>query len=308
VSDTPSPTPTSRIVSRDGREGIVREGYGRLQRDAYHYLVDASWPRLLLILVALYLTANAIFACAYLLQPHSIAHARAGSFADAFFFSVQTMATIGYGTLVPHTTYANVLVVLETSVGVLGLAMITGLIFAKFSRPTARVLFSQRAVITRRDGMPCLLFRMANASATWIVDAQATVLLARSETTLEGESVRRFYDLELSRQRNPIFALTWTAVHFLTESSPLYGATPESLVSTEAEVLVSLVGLDESLSQTVHARYSYLADEITWGGRFADVISRLPDGRRRVDLSRFHDVVEDQAGMPPWLTDGGALT
>jgi len=304
----PPPTVTSRIVNRVGEETIVREGYGRIQRDAYHYLVDASWPRLLLILFGLYLTANAIFACAYLLQPHSIGHARPESFLDAFFFSVQTMATIGYGMLVPRTRYANVLVVLETSVGILGLAMITGIIFSKFSRPSARVLFSQRAIVTRRDGMPCLLFRMANARATQIVDAQATVLLARSETTLEGESVRRFYDLELSRQRNPIFALTWTAIHFIDEASPLYGATPESLVSSEAEIIASLVGIDESLSQTVHARYSYLADEITWGGRFADVISRLPDGRRRVDLSRFHDVIDDKASMPPWLTDGGAQT
>jgi inward rectifier potassium channel len=228
VSATPPPTLTSRIVSRVGEESIVREGYGRIQRDAYHYLVEASWPRLLLILLGLYLTVNSIFAGAYLLQPHSIGHARPDSFLDAFFFSVQTMATIGYGTLVPRTRYANVLVVLETSVGILGLAMITGIIFSKFSRPTARVLFSQRAIVTRRDGMPCLLFRMANARATQIVDAQATVLLARSETTLEGEGVRRFYDLELSRQRNPIFALTWTAIHFIDEASPLYGATPRS--------------------------------------------------------------------------------
>jgi inward rectifier potassium channel len=308
VSATPEPTLVSRIVSRVGEESIVREGYGRIQRDAYHYLVESSWPRLLLILFGLYLVANAIFACAYLLQPHSIRHARTGSFEDAFFFSVQTMATIGYGMLVPHTRYANVLVVLETSTGILGLAMITGIIFAKFSRPSARIVFSERAIITRRDGMPCLLFRMANARATQIVDAQATVLLARSETTLEGEGVRRFYELELSRQRNPIFSLTWTAIHFINEASPLYGATPESLVSSESEVIVSVVGIDESLSQTVHARYSYLPDEITWGGRFADVISRLPDGRRHVDLSRFHDILDDKASIPPWLTDGEAQT
>src|SRR5262249_19325829 len=154
----------------------------------------------------------------------------------------------------------------------------------KFSRPTTRVLFSRVAIVTIRDGSPCLMFRMANARATGIVEADARVVLARSESTLEGEKVRRFYDLELSRTRNSIFALTWTVIHWITEASPLYRATPASLEGSEVEIIVSVVGLDESLSQTVHARYSYVADEIAWGARFVDVISRLPDGRRQVDL------------------------
>jgi inward rectifier potassium channel len=295
----------SRFVSRDTGGSWVREGYGRLQRDAYHYLLDASWVKLIVILVGLYVTANTLFAIAYLERPGSIENARPGSFADAFFFSVQTMATIGYGKLLPSTAYANLLVVLETSTGIIGLAMLTGLIFAKFSRPTARVLFSDRAIVTIRDGMPCLMFRMANSRATGIVEADARVVLARTENTLEGESVRRFYDLELSRTRNSVFALTWTVIHWITETSPLYRATQATLAASEVELIVSVVGLDESLSHTVHARHSFTSEEIAWGARFVDVISRLPDGRRRVDLTHFHEIVDDPASRPPWLTGGG---
>jgi inward rectifier potassium channel len=299
---------TSRIVSRDAGDSWVREGYGRLQRDAYHYLLDASWPKLVAILIGLYVTVNTLFATAYLSQPGSIENARPGSFADAFFFSVQTMATIGYGKLLPATAYANLLVVLETSTGIIGLAMLTGLIFAKFSRPTARILFSRRAIVTIRNGIPCLMFRMANARATGIVEADARVVFARSEDTLEGENVRRFYDLELSRTRNSVFALTWTVIHWITETSPLFGATPASLAASEIEIIVSVVGLDETLSQTVHARHSFIPEEIAWGARFVDVISRLPDGRRQVDLTHFHEVVDDPSTLPPWLTDGGTAT
>jgi inward rectifier potassium channel len=295
----------ARIVSREGVDAFVREGYGRFRRDAYHYLLDAPWPRLIALLVGLYLVANSLFAAAYLLQPGSIENARPGSFADAFFFSVQTMATIGYGKLLPGTTYANVLVVLETSTGVIGLAMLTGLIFAKFSRPTARVLFSEQAVVTIRDGVPCLMVRMANARSTWIIEADARLVLARWETTREGESVRRFYDLELTRTHNSLFALSWTLVHPLAASSPLHGATPASLAEGSVEIVVSVVGLDETVSQAVHARWSWVPEEIRWGARFVDVITRLPDGRQRIDLTHFHDAIDDPASLPPWLIADG---
>src|SRR4029450_8162738 len=170
----------------------IREGFGRLQRDAYHFLLDASWPTLLGILLSLYVAGNALFAAAYLLEPGAIENARPGSFADAFFFSIQTMATIGYGKLAPGTTYANLLVVLETSTGVRGLAMLTGLICAKFSRPTARVLFSRHAIIPLRDGRPSLVLRMANAWATGIVEAEAHLVLARWGQARGGETVGAF--------------------------------------------------------------------------------------------------------------------
>jgi inward rectifier potassium channel len=287
-----------RVLGTDGRINIESTGAGMgLLGDLYHFLLVSSWPRLLAILVALYIGGNSLFAAAYLLDPNGIQNARPGSFVDAFFFSVQTMSTIGYGTMVPRTFYANVLVSIEALVGLLSLAMVTGLIFAKFSRPTSRVLFSRLAVVTRRDGMPCLMFRVANQRGNQIVEARIHVVLALTETTAEGEVIRRLHDLELSRATNALFALSWTALHPITERSPLYRATTESLRTSEAEVIVSLTGLDETFSQTVHARHSYTVDEIVWGARFVDIISRAPNGVRRVDYAHFHDVVRDDT---PW--------
>jgi inward rectifier potassium channel len=289
---TTPPQDAQRVLDRDGRINIVRIGApNSLVGDLYHFLLIASWPRLLALFVLSYLGANAVFAGLYVLGGDSIEGARPGSFADAFFFSVQTMATIGYGHLVPRTLWAQVLVTAESFVGLMGLALATGMVFAKFSRPTARVLFSRSAVITARDGVPCLMFRMANQRGNQIVEARIHVVLARNETTLEGESLRRLYDLEMMRAQNALFALSWSAVHPLTEDSPLHRATPESLAADEAEIIVSLTGLDETFSQTVHARHSYVADEIVWGARFVDILSRTPDGRRRVDYTRFHEIV-----------------
>jgi len=259
--------------------------------DLYHFLLIASWPRLVLIVAVCYVAGNSFFALGYLLDPGGVDHARAGSFRDAFFFSIQTMATIGYGQMVPHSLFANILVTIEALSGVLGFALMTGLIFAKFSRPSARVLFSRVAVITQRDGVPSLVFRMANARGNQIVEAQIHLVLLRDEITLEGESFRRLYDLELVRRQHALFTMTWTAIHPITDQSPLTGATPASLAAADTEIVVSLIGLDETFAQTVHARHVYTARDIVWGAQFVEVLSRLPDGQRRIDYARFHDVV-----------------
>ena len=257
--------------------------------DLYHFLLTSSWPRLLAVLVLAFVGANVVFALAYVDLPGSIENARPGSFADAFFFSVQTMATVGYGKMVPATVAANVLMTIEVVVGLVGIALFTGLAFAKFSRPTARVLFSSRAVIARFDAIPSLMFRMANARGNTIVEAQIHVVLARNETTAEGVRMRRFHDLDLARRQSALFALSWTAIHPITPTSPLHGATRESLAAAEAEIVVSLLGLDEQFSQTVHARHRYAAADIVWNARLADILFR--DGRREIDYTRFHDVV-----------------
>lgn len=281
-----------RFLARGGGTDVVRSGVApRRLHDLYHSALNAPWWVLLASFAGFYAVVNALFALAYVAGGDDIANARAGSFVDAFFFSVQTMATIGYGALAPRTFYANVLVAIEAFLGVLSFALATGLFFAKFSRPTARVLFSRVAVVAPRDGVRSLMLRMANERANQIFEAQVHLALARTETTLEGEHVRRFYDLELVRTRTPLFVLTWTVIHPIDERSPLFGATPESLREAEGEIIVSVMGVDETFSQTIHARYSYVADEIAWDARFADIMSRLPDGRRLVDYTRFHDVV-----------------
>ncbi len=267
------------------------ESDGSLSADLYHGLLHSSWSRLLLYFLTAFVGVNALFALGYLAQPDALENARPGSFPDAFFFSVQTIATIGYGKMVPRTTYANVMVTLEVMVGVLGLALMTGLVFAKFARPTARVLFSRVAVVGPRDGVRSLMFRMGNERGTSIAEAQAHVVLVRDEITAEGERIRRFYDLELVRRQSVIFPMSWTVIHRLVAPSPLHDATPASLAASQAEIYVSVSGFDEIFAQTVHARHVYRAPDVVWEARFVDILSFGPDGARDVDRTRFHDVV-----------------
>ena len=265
--------------------------------DLYLYLVSCPWPLLLSLVAAVFFMANAVFALAYLING-GIEHARPGSYSDVYFFSVETMATIGYGKMAPVTFFAHLLMSVEALCGLLGFAVVTGLIFAKFSRPSARVRFSDYAVVARRDGVPCLMFRMVNVRANQIVEAQMHVVFARMERTSEGEDVRRFHDLELTRSRNAIFAFSWTAVHPIIPGSPLYGASPQSLADSMAWVVVSLTGLDETLSQTVHARMYYGDEHVRWGARLVDIMVRTPDGGFALDMSKFDDI--EPVELPPW--------
>jgi inward rectifier potassium channel len=258
--------------------------------DLYFYLTTVSWPKLLLIIVGLFGFINCLFAIGYMIDG-GVANARPGSFADAFFFSVQTMATIGYGVMAPHSFVSNMMVSVEALSGLTSLAVVTGLIFARFSRPTARVRFSRVVAISPRDGVPSLMFRTVNQRSNRIVEAQIHAVFSRWETTREGESMRRFYDLHLARSRNALFSLSWTVIHPIVEDSPLFGETAASLSASRALIVVSLVGLDESFLQNVHVRYVWNADEIAWGMRFVDILQELPDGSFSIDYSRFDEVV-----------------
>jgi len=282
-----------RLVNQKGGMNVLKLGASRTNwwGDPYHLLLTISWPKFLGLLSLLYIAANALFAIAYLIGGDGIKNAQRGSFADAFFFSVQTMASIGYGAMYPHTTYANILVTIEALIGLLGLAMGSGLMFARFARPTARIMFSKVAVIVPQDNVPTLMFRAANQRYNQVLEAQVRMTLVRNTVTSEGEAMRRFYDMRLVRSQTPIFALTWTAMHPIDSDSPLYGITPEALEEMEAEVVITMTGLDETFAQTIHARHSYIPAEILWNVRFDDILVRLPDGRRAVDYSRFHEVV-----------------
>ncbi len=259
--------------------------------DLYHAFLEASWLAALAFVGVIFVVANVVFALLYLACGDCIAGARSGNLLDAFFFSVETIATIGYGQMVPRTALANVLVTVEAFCGLLGVALVTGLVFSKFARPTARVMFSKVAVIARRNGQPCLMFRMANERATRIAEAQVRVSLVRNEVTQEGERMRRFYDLQLERDHSPIFALSWTVVHPITEQSLLYGATPESLAAQGAELSVSVTGLDLTFAQTIHARHSYASADIIPDARFVNVFTPLADGTPQIDYRHFHEWV-----------------
>ncbi len=281
-----------RIITRDGRVNITLIGLrNRPLTDVYHGLLVASWPRFLGLVVLFYILSNALFALLYFLDPGGIENTRPGSYADAFYFSIQTLATIGYGKFAPLDTYSHLLVTVESVAGLLWTALTTGLVFAKFARPTARVLFSRVAVISERDGVPSLIFRLANERSNQIIEAQLRLTLYRNEVTREGEQVRRYHNLELVRSQSPLFTMTWTAVHPITPSSPLYGQTRESLLADEVEILATFVGVDNTFAQTVHARHSYSVHDLRWNERFKDLFRREPGGRRFADFHHFHQTL-----------------
>jgi len=267
----------------------IRGEPARAFDDLYHSLVTASWPGLIARIAFAFTIANLIFATGYYFD-QGIENVHSHDFIDMFFFSVQTMATIGYGKMEPVTLFSNILVSIEALTGLLALALMTGLVFSKFSRPTARIRFTRYAVIGPRDGVNSLMIRAANMRANRIFEASIHVVLARQEITAEGDTIRRLYDLETTRSRSAMFALSWTAVHQIVEGTPLFGATRESIVASEPELIVSIVGLDETFSQTVHARHTFQLDEIIWGARFANVLVLHPDGSRSVDYEHFDDV------------------
>ncbi|MEG3860339.1 ion channel [Microcoleus sp. herbarium12] len=285
--------PQARLVSRKGQFplNIVKLGVPRLHfADLYHRLLTLSWPQFFMLICLSYVLTNSLFALFYLAGGDCIANARPGSFKDAFYFSVQTMATIGYGAMYPRTEYANTIVAIEAFFGLWGVAMVTGLAFSRFSRPTARVIFSRVATIAPFNGVPTLMYRTGNQRFNQILEAQQRATLIRDEVTSEGEFMRRFYDLQLMRSQSPIFALTWTVMHAIDENSPLYQLTAKDLIEQQAEIVITLTGIDDTVSQTIHARHSFVASEIVWDQRFVDIIHRQPDGSRVVDYTLFHDV------------------
>ena len=286
----PSPLQVRLVPRGRGTQPIVTGLKKKHLNDLYVELLAASWTRLLVLIVSVNLSINILFALGYLAIGDGIENARPDSFADAFFFSVQTLATIGYGKMAPQGLAANLLVTAETITGFCFFAVVTGLVFSKFSRPTARVLFSNVAVICPYNGVPHLMLRLANERNNRIVDANVHLVLLREETTKEGHDMRRFHDLKLVRSRTPVIRLTWTVMHPIDEHSPLYNATPEKLRESETEIIVSLTGLDETLSQTIHARYSYIAEEIKCNATFEDVLLQRDDGRITVDYRHFHNI------------------
>ncbi|NJK41015.1 MAG: ATP-sensitive inward rectifier potassium channel 10 [Acaryochloridaceae cyanobacterium SU_2_1] len=259
-------------------------------RDPYHLLLTIPWIGFLLVLAAGYIAINLLFALAYWLGGNGIANATPGNFIDAFFFSVQTFGSIGYGTMHPITIYTNLVVTLEAFTSILSMALITGLAFARFSRPAARVLFSRVAVITPYNGVPTLMFRTANQRQNQILEATLNLYFLQDEVSSEGDFMRHLYHLKLLRHRTPTFSLTLTVMHPIDQDSPLYGATLDSLEQTKANLIVSLTGIDDTVAQALHARYTYGPRDILWNHKFIDVFHRTPDGHRYIDYTHFHDV------------------
>jgi inward rectifier potassium channel len=296
------PGPADIMRAPPGRTLAIIKGQDKGRwTDFYHGVLTASWPQFFLWLALLFLAYNIAFALLYMADPHGVANARPGSFFDAFFFSIQTFGSIGYGEMYSASIYANAVVTLESFVSIVNIAVATGLVFARFSRPVARVLFSNVAVVTMFDGVPTLMFRAANQRGNQILDANVVVSFASQKVTREGIAMRRFDELKLVRARTPLFALSWTIMHRIDETSPLYGQTPDTLVESQAELIALIGGTDETLSETIFARHAYRPHNILWNHRFADVLSVDGRGRRVVNLHRFHDTESDVSVPHPDL-------
>jgi inward rectifier potassium channel len=282
-----------RISQKNGRFQI--EGMGKWYshwRDPYHLLLTIPWIGFVGIVAGGYLLLNVGFALLYLLGGDCLTGASSGSFEDAFFFSVQTLGSIGYGVISPKTTYAHVIVTVEAIASLLVIAVVTGLSFARFSKPTARVLFSKIAVITPHNGQPTLMFRAANQRANQILEAEIRVYLSRDEITTEGERFRRVHELTLIRNRNPSFSLSWSIMHPIDEQSPLYNYNPDRFETDRVQIITSLTGIDETVSYQIQSRHIYEHQDLHWNHRFIDIIQNIENGDRLIDYRYFHDVEE----------------
>jgi inward rectifier potassium channel len=248
------------------------------------------WSGVLAMLGVSFLTVNTIFAAFYTLSG-GVEGARPGSFWDAFNFSAQTLGTVGYGAMYPRSVLANALVDAESVVSVVVTALSTGLVFSKFARPAARIVFSRFATIGLVEGVPTLSFRLGNERGNNVVEATARVSLVRTVRSPEGSVFYKMVDLRLVRERSSAVARSWSVMHAIDETSPLFGATPESMAKDDAELLVSLAGTDDITYQPVFARHTYEHPHIVWGARHGDVLSETPDGDLLLDVRRFHDVV-----------------
>jgi inward rectifier potassium channel len=284
-----------RLLNRDGSFNVQSRGRGLHAFLAYSNLVSTTWNRFFLFVAISYLILNGVFAVGYVLcGPGGLVNTLNtgiySPFLKAFFFSIHTSATIGYGSVVPVGVPTNILVALESVVSLLGLAVVTGLVFARFSRPVADILFSKNALMTYLGDLRSFQFRIVNSRNNQIIDLRVRLLVSRFENNASGSPVRRYYALRLERESVVFFPLSWTVVHPIDRDSPLFGVTEEELCASGAEFLILLTGMDETFSQIVNARSSYRANEIIWDAKFADIFVYDPDGRMAgVDIKRFHD-------------------
>ncbi len=282
------------IRSADGPD-IVRVGIDqRWHQDLYHRWVRTSWPMFFTGFALVFTGLNLVFALLYALDPAGLVQIGARTpdsvLFRSFIFSVHTIATVGYGNIYPDSTYVNLLVVLEIAIGILVFAVTSGLVFARFSIPRARIMFSDVAVVRDFEGYPTLMFRAANQRSNFIVEASVRVSILRYQT-VDGRMMRRFFDLPLIRSSSPVFALSWLVMHRIDETSPLLGMTEDSFATNQDELVVLMTGIDSSVSQPVIARHGYAGARVLWNHEFVDVMRRDDTGRQWIDYGRFHQTM-----------------
>lgn len=299
ASDTPAQPPRrgARTVRVGARNVIVYGMPVQTWTDFYHFALTMRWPTFFASLAGLFMVLNTAFACLYQLGAAPIANQFPHGFMGAFFFSVETLATVGYGDMHPQTVYAHLVATFEIFVGMSGVALATGLVFARFSRPRAKIWFARQAVVHPLEGRMTLMVRAANARQNVIAEAFAKLRLIRIETSSDGYTARRIYDLQLVRAEHPLFTLGWNLMHIIDESSPLYGSTAEILARQNASLHVVIEGSDESTAQTMQARHIWTDADIRWQYRYVDLMTDTADGSV-MDYTHFHDVVAFEDTKP----------
>jgi inward rectifier potassium channel len=282
----------ARVVQLGGRE-IVTEGlHLNFWADISHRCMTASWPAFIGGAALVFIAFNAVFASFYWIGDHPISNVPGGAYIDYLYFSIETLSTAGYGDMHPDTHYGHFVATVELFTGIFSMSLMTGLIFARFSRPNARLLFAENPVISNHEGVPTLMIRLANERHNIISNATVRLWLFKTAVSLEGVSFRRFYDLPLLRNENPALALSWTLYHVLDENSPLYGLGTDDLEALGVSLVVVVSGYDVVAAQTVHARKSYDYPDIRFGHRYADILGTSEDGRLKIDYGRFHQTLE----------------
>lgn len=298
---------TMRLLNRDGTFNVTRGGLPLLKSlNLYQTLLSVSWLRFNMILIGFYLLVNSLFACLYFLCGENALSGTQGMnawqrFLEAFFFSAHTLTTVGYGHIAPQNLAANLLVVVEAFIGLSGFAVAAALMFARFSRPTAKILFSNKAVIGPYHGTNSFSFRIANSSPNELIEVEVRILLCMTRS--QGEvRIRQFHELNLERHKISFFPMDWTVAHPILDNSPLSTVSPRELRKRDAEFLILINAIDDKSSQEVHARSSYKWNEVVWGARFKDMYREKRDGQMSIDLKRIHDIQETDKPVAPSQT------
>jgi len=285
--------PSEQVVVRLGSREIIAEGLElNFWADISHRCMTASWPAFILGAALVFLVFNAVFGLLYLVGDQPIANVKGQDYIDYFYFSIETLSTAGYGDMHPQTHYGHFIATIELFTGIFSMSLMTGLIFARFSRPSARLLFANNPVVAAHEGVSTLMVRFANERHNVIGNATARLWMFKDILTAEGQEIRRFYELLLLRNENPALALSWTLYHVIDAQSPLDGMTPEDFAASGVSLVVVVSGYDVIAAQTVHARKSYDHRDIRFGHRYVDVLGSSDDGRIRIDYGRFHDTFE----------------
>jgi len=291
---TQSRTHVIRIGARDIETRGLAQGFWT---DLYHRALTVYWPVFFATAAAIFIALNGVFAFLFWLGHDPIANLNQNIPLplNYFYFSIETLATVGYGDMHPQTDYGHLVATVEIFTGMSFLAVMTGLIFARFSRPRARFIFARHPIVGRHFGKKTLMIRVANERHNTISQATARLWLVRVEETDTGEQLRRFHELKLERSEHPMFALSWTIFHFIDKASPLHGLTAPDLAESDSALVLNLSGIDDNSAQHLHARQLYSHKDIRWNHRYRDITSHTDEGLLLIDYNLFHEVTPDEA-------------